>query len=59
MRFVKIFLNTHVQDENQETLELLRDVQYQIMKIAVVRELDKDERDSPIRFSWKGVSAVG
>lgn len=55
----KNFLNSHIQDENQETLELLRDVQYQIMKIAVTRELDKDERDSPIRFEWKGVSAVG
>ena len=50
----KAFLSKTSREENQDTLELLRDVQYQIMKIAVVRELDRDERNSPINFYWKG-----
>lgn len=48
----KDFLSKVSREENQETLHLLRDVQYQIMKIAVTREFDEDERNSPIRFEW-------
>ena len=56
----KNFLNTHVQDENQETLELLRDVQYHIIRDSIAYEINfKQLEDNSVRFNWKGVPLVG
>ena len=53
----KKFLNDHVQDENQETLELLRDVQYNMIRDSIKSEVIPQIIEE-VNFHWRGVDEL-
>jgi hypothetical protein len=53
----KKFLNDHIQDENQETLELLRDVQYNMIRDSIKSEVIPQIIEE-VNFHWRGVDEL-
>ena len=54
----KKFLNDHIQDENQETLELLRDVQYNMIRDSIKSEATPQIIEKVNLFYWRGVDEL-